>query len=246
MLDKILESERLVFKPFSVLSEEEKEIIIKSWNNPFNARYNATKDARKSVNEIVNQEEPTFQDLDNYDDCMYFRVVFDKSTGALVGTCRFGKYYKSENNECWDFGFNVLLSHWCKGYGVEMIGKIIEISRLQGVKFIRGGADCENYGSYKAMIKNGFDYAGTDEDGDYEYILDINKPEKTQSEKQAIWYNHLEMTKKDFGLDKFNRLEFVNKKIIEMVLKIQAGENEDKLVKSYVEELNKIEEFKFN
>ena len=245
MIKEIFESERLVFKPFSSLTEQEKEIVAKSWDNPFNARYNAMKDAKGSVEELSKTAEPTFQDLSDYNDCMYFRVAIDKATGEIIGTCRFGKYYRSETNECWDFGFNVLLKHWYNGYGVEIISKMIELAKNEGVKTFNGGADIENYGSYKAMIKNGFEYDGYDDDGDYRYILDLSKPAKTKAEIDKAWQSHLDMTKKDLGIDKFYRLEKINKKIAEMVKRIQAGENEDELVKFYFEELNEIEKFKF-
>ena len=245
MIKEIFESERLIFKPFSSLTEEQKEVVAKSWNNPFNARYNAMKDAKGSVEELSRSAEPTFQDLSNYDDCMYFRVAFDKETNEIIGTCRFGKYHRSKTNECWDFGFNVLLKYWYKGYGVEIIGKMIELAKNEGVKTFNGGADIENYGSYKAMIKNGFEYDDYDEDGDYRYLLDLSKPAKTKTEIDNAWLSHLDMTKKDLGIDKFNRLEAINKKIAEMVARIRAGENEDDLVKIYFEELNEIEEFKF-
>ena len=124
MVEKEFERNRLVFKPFSTLTDDEKKIIVKSWENPFNARYNKTKDANESVEKISRLAQPTFKKLEQYEDCMYFRAVFDKTTGELIGNCRFGKYYKSKTNECWDFGFNVLLKHWLKGYGTEIIGKI--------------------------------------------------------------------------------------------------------------------------
>ncbi len=245
MIKEIFESERLLFKPFSSLTEQEKETVAKSWSNPFNARYNAMKDAKGSVEELSKSAEPTFQDLDNYNDCMHFRVAFDKTTGEIIGTCRFGKYHRSKTNNCWDFGFNVLLSQWYKGYGVEIIGKMLELARSEGVKTFVGGADMENYGSYKAMIKNGFDFVGYDEDGDYRYIADLSKPAKTKAEIDEIWANHLEMTKKDLGIDKFTRLEAINLKIAEMVKRIQSGENEDELVKVYFKDLNENEEFRF-
>jgi len=245
MINETFESERLTFKPFSSLTEEQKEIIAKSWSNPFNARYNAMKNPRKSVDELCETKEPTFKNLEDYQDCMYFRVAFDKTTDEVIGTCRFGKYHRSKTNDCWDFGFNVLLKYWYKGYGVEIIGKMLELARAEGVKTFVGGADIENYSSYKAMIKNGFEYDGYDEDGDYRYILDLRKPAKTKEEIDNAWLSHLDMTKKDLGVDKFNRLEAINKKIVEMVARIQAGENENELVKVYFEKLNKIEEFKF-
>ena len=54
---------------------------------------------------------------------------------------------------------------------------MLELARSEGVKSFVGGADMENYGSYKAMIKNGFDFVGYDEDGDYRYISDLSKRE---------------------------------------------------------------------
>lgn len=110
------------------------------------------RDARGSVEKLSKSAEPTFQDLSNYSDCMYFRVAFDKTTGEIIGTCRFGKYHRSGTNDCWDFGFNVVLSHF----------------------------------------------------------------------------------------------EAINKKITEMVKRIQSGEKEDELIIVYFEELNEIEEFKFS
>ena len=246
MMSEIFQSERLIYKPFSSLDSIGKEIIAKSWDNPFNARYNAMSDARESVEELSNIVEPTFNNLDDYYDCMYFRVVFDKGTGEIVGTCRFGKYYRSENGECWDFGFNVLLKYWGKGYGVEIVNQMIEVARSKGVKTFVGGADMENYASYKAMIRNGFEYVGYDDDGDYRYILDLSKKSKSKIEIERIWNEHLERTKKDLGIDKFNKLEKINIEIHEMVKRIQSGEDEDELVNCYFEKLNKIEKFKFS
>ena len=153
---------------------------------------------------------------------------------------------KSTSTDFWDFGFNVLLKHWFKGYGVEMVNKIIEIAKSCGVNKINGGADIENYGSYKAMVKNGFEFVGYDDDGDYDYVLDLNKPTKTKEEIDKIWKEHLDRTKKDLGEDKFNRLTKINEKIAEMVKRIQQGGNEDVLTQKYFDELNKIEPFKFN
>ena len=243
---EIFESERLIFKPFSELSAEEKKIVGDSWSNPFNARYNTMRDAYASVEELAKQPEPTFNNLEDYDDCMYFRVAFLKATGELVATCRFGKYYHSKTADYWDFGFNVLLKHWFKGLGAEMVKTIIEIAKTHGVNKINGGADIENYGSYKAMVKNGFDYVGYDDDGDYKYVLDLNEQGKSKQEIDKVWKEHLDRTKKDLGEDKFNRLAKINEKIAEMVKRIQQGEDEDLLVDKYFKELNKIEPFKFN
>ena len=157
-MTKQMESKRLVFKPFSALSAQERQIVGDSWANPFNARYNAMKDPYASVNELASTPEPTFNNIEDYYDSMYFRVAFEKESGKIVGTCRFGKYHSADTDKTWDFGFNVLLNSWYKGYGVEMVAAIIEYAKKCGVTEIIGGADIENYGSYKAMVKNGFEY----------------------------------------------------------------------------------------
>ena len=79
---------------------------------------------------------------------MFFRVVRDKETYEIVGICRYGKYYDSEDNSIWDVGCNMLLKYWHSGYGVEVLTKIIELARNSGVKTIIGGADKENFGSF--------------------------------------------------------------------------------------------------
>lgn len=237
MLKKNFESERLIFKPFQELKESEKEIIIESWSNPFNARYNSTKDAGKYVEDISKLKEPTFQDLNNYYDCMYFRAVFDKKTDEIVGTCRFGKYYKSDVFDCWDFGFNVLLKHWYKGYGTEILGSIVEIAKCENVKKIIGCADMENFASYKAMIKNGFIYSGLDEDGDFIYSLDLEKEKISINKINKNWKDHIKMSKEVLGAEKYHMLEKIDFKILEIVKRIQAGEDEYTLVNNYSSEL---------
>ena len=237
MVEKVFESERLLFKPFSSLTSKEKGIIIQSWSNPFNARYNSTKDAKKSVLNISKLTEPTFKDLNNFYDCMYYRAVFDKSTNQIIGTCRFGKYYRTSNNDCWDFGFNVLLKHWYKGYGTEILGKVVKIARQDGIKSFIGSADAENIGSYKAMIKNGFAYDGIDADGDFVYKLDLAKAENKKDNINQNWNDYIAKLKQKLGLQMFEKLENINIKIKEIVKQIQNGEDENQLANEYYKQL---------
>ena len=233
MIDKTFESQRLLFKPFSCLSHKEKGVVIKSWSNPFNAKYNSMNNVKKSVKDLCLRTEPTFTDLNNYYDCMCFRVAFDKITNKIVGTCRFGVYYKLKSIDCWDFGFNVLLDYWYMGFGTEIIQAIISIAHKQGIKTIVGSADIENLGSYKSMIKNGFEYGGRDVDGDYSYRLELNQRVKTQKEVENNWQTHLQMTRKDLGKQRFGEIEANNKTIFDMVSRIQNGEKPKKLIVSY-------------
>lgn len=242
-----IESERLIFDKFSDLSDEDKKVIGGSWANPFNARYNHMSAPYESVEELSNLNDPTFENLEDYYNSMFFRVVREKENGKIIGTCRFGKYHSADNNDVWDFGFNILLKYWGKGYGAEVLKKIVEIAREFGIKRIIGGADRENYASYKAMIKNGFKYDSVDNDGDYRYILDLESPVPSEGDCAMRWEEHLRRTKKDLGEDKFNRLEFINNRIKDLVIKLNScNADEESLIKKYYEELNDIEEFKFN
>lgn len=246
MTKEFFETERLILKPFSMLNEEEKKIVGDSWANPFNARYNEMRDPYGSVEELANLPEPTFSDFNNYYDCMFFRVAFSKENGEIVGTCRFGKYHACENADVWDFGDNVLLKHWFKGYGAEIVSKICDIAKERGALRVRGSADKENYGSYKAMTRNGFEFFGLDEDGDYDYYRDLTKEMPSKEQCDRNWEKHMEMTKTDLGEEKFANLEFINKEIANLVKRIQAGEDEQMLVEEYFERLNAIEQFPMN
>lgn len=248
----IIETERLILKPFSSLRDNLglKEELIKSWDNPFNARYNAEPDSRKSVEELMLHDEPTFTKIgagkEFYRDTMFFRVAYDKKTGELIGSCRFGKYPESKTMKKWDFGFNVLVRHWGKGYGTEMVRKIIEIARDEDAKYFRGGADNDNFASYHAMVKNGFKYIGIDKDKDFEFQLRLSRtPSKEDCEKE--WKKHIKRyikrKSKDghiFGSEKYEDLQRINELIKEMVKKIQNGEDEDLLVQQYNAKVEKI------
>ena len=235
--------DRIEFRKFSELSEDQKRIIAKSWGNPFNQRYNYEPgDIYETVNELSLKQEPTFQNISDYYDTMYFRAVFLKGSQELIGTCRYGKYHGTDDASYWDFGFDVRIKYWFKGYGAEIIKNIISIARGHeiDVKRIRGSADLENYGSYKAMIRNGFDYIDYDSDGDYEYQLDLIKPEKSEKEILDNWDRHMKRTINDLESKKvglFKELEYINTETKIMVEKIQNGEDEDSLVEQYYEKL---------
>ena len=251
---KIIETERLILKPFSTLSEEEKKKIGKSWKNPFNARFNGQRKPYSAVEEISKREEPTFSIIEksneSYYDTMYFRAVFDKETGDLIGTCRFGMYYKTQSLLTWDFGFNIILKHWSKGYGVELLKGICDFAHNNGACFMVGGASNDNFGSYHAMVKSGFVYNGIDSDNDFQFMRNLTLPMPNQQEINKEWEKHIQryIERKDekhnkFGAEKYNKLNEINALIKEMVNRIHNGEDEDKLVKEYYKKCKSILKF---
>jgi RimJ/RimL family protein N-acetyltransferase len=230
---------RIQFKKFSELSQEEKMIIYNSWSNPINARYNSMKDPMGSIEELYTLTEPTFKNLNDYYDCMYFRVVIDQKTNDIVGTCRYGKYYKTDEDCVWDFGFNVVLKFWYEGYGTEILSKIIDIARASNIKSIVGSADKENFGSYKAMIKNGFEYIGIDDDGDYEYSIDLSKDSPSQVVINHNWNDYIDKLNMDLGKEYIEILEQQNLNIRQLVERLKNEECENILISEFNENITK-------
>ena len=247
MIMKLFETERLIEKSFSELTDEEKQGIVRSFKNPFNARFNAIDNPYTTVEEISTRKEPTFsgigKTLDTFKDTNYFRAFFDKFSGELVGVSRFGVYYKKQKIDIWDFAmFNVLMKHWGRGYGVEMLKGICDFAITKGVKYIYAGADHDNFGSYHAMIKSGFKYSGT-EDGDFEYRRDLSIPFPTEKQINEEWEKHIRRYIRKYGKKRFNRLMKINNLTKEMVNRIKNGENEDELIMKYYKICNELQEF---
>lgn len=246
MFEKI-ETKRLIFKPFSTISQEEKRIIVESWKNPFNARFNAICNPTSTCEEIACRKEPTFSIIEkstpSFKDTNYFRVVFDKESGELVGVCRFGMYYTYQKKEIWDFAlFNVVMKHWGKGYGAEMLQGVCEFAKQKGVKYLYAGASNDNFASYRTMIKNGFKYCGLSE-GDFEYRRDLSLPSPTSEEIESEWLLHIRRYIRKFGKKRYSRLMKISSLIQEMICKIKSGEDEKILTEKYFEICNKIEPF---
>lgn len=248
MFEQTIKTERLIDKPFSLLTKEQKDEIVKSWKNPFNARFNAINNPSDTIEEISSRKEPTFlvieKSFESFKDTNYFRAVFDKKTGELIGVCRFGIYYEKQKLDTWDFAlFNVLIKHWGKGYGVEMLSGVCKFAKTKGVKYIYASANNDNFGSYHAMINSGFKYSGLDEDGDFAFRRDLAKPMPTKEEINEEWQKHIRRYIRKFGKRRFDRLNTINKLTKEMHERIKAGEDEDKLVKEYYDICNQIEAF---
>lgn len=242
----MISNRELEFVPFRELTEEELHLIGKSWANPINARYNGMRDPYGSAIELSKLEEPTFIDKDNYYDHNYYRAVFIKrndGTGnrEMIGTCRYGNY------EVWDFGFNILLKHWFEGFGAQILSHIIECEREAGATRIRGGADIENFGSYKAMVRNGFVMSRNpdeelDSDGDFEYWLEDvqNYTSIAENDVDRNWEYHMERANARLGKIRMQCLDDVNNLVFDLVKKLKAGGDEDKLVAEYMPKIDKL------
>lgn len=199
--------------------KEDAHRIFCAWNNPQSYRYNSIDWNESSVQNMVNYSWPNQWG-------MYFMVLQDEQTGNIVATCRFGTPDKNNKNE-WDFGYSTFRSDdkqnytlddlrnvfkngvtpdklcWGKGYCSIMLDAIIKIAQKEGVQRLISGADGQNWGSQKVMMKNGFSFYEIEDDGDVDFILElydqngnplkIVKPTKQQLE--PVWNAHMQIVK---------------------------------------------------
>ena len=228
MIGNVIETDRLILRKFvydkngkKLSDNNRKEEVLrffKSWSNPQNYRYNEITWDIDDVNEMFDYKMPT-------DWGMYYMIAELKDTGEIVATCRFGQYYDDETNTVWDFGYNVFRGddkesysleeikkafsndglikdekYWGKGYANEIINLIMKLAKNEGMKKLRSGADIDNFGSIKAMVKNGFTYSFIDEDGDPCMEYDLSKFGMEILKKKdidTVWNEYLKIIDKE-------------------------------------------------
>ncbi len=82
----------------------------------------------------INQIKEDFKDLtekSNVNGKEQFWIIFKLETKEMIGICSMP--YKEIDNE-WHVGFRLLDKEWNKGYGSEVLGKLIEIGKTMGYK----------------------------------------------------------------------------------------------------------------
>ena len=247
-----IETDRLVLRPFT---KKDINRIHMAWSNPQSYRYNSIDWDRDAVVEIEGSELPT--DYGMY--LLVAELKQDVGVlkkGQIVATCRFGSPgYPENNNDHWGFGYCVfrfddkqdytledIRQTYKKGgltkdnlyqghqFGQEILEAIILEAKKLGVKHIEDGADINNHGSLKVMIKNGFthkkerDESGNlidvDEDYDFTYTLDLTKPTEklTPEEISRRWEQHLNLVEKNNNLYKQQKEELDKKHYLKSVL----------------------------
>lgn len=87
------------------------------------------------------------------DDGWYPMVVFLKTTGDFLGTC---SIVPMDNGKRWDFGYAVHKKYWRQGYATEILRKLIELGRKNGVRSFSANVAKENVASNAVLNKLGF------------------------------------------------------------------------------------------
>lgn len=83
----------------------------------------------------------------------YPMVVFLKATGDFLGTC---SIIPMDEGSRWDLGYALHKKYWRKGYGTELLQKLIEIGKEKGVRSFSAKVAKENEASNALLKKIGF------------------------------------------------------------------------------------------
>lgn len=118
-------------------------------------------------------------DIEN-DDGWYPMVVYHKATGDFLGTC---SIVPMDDGKRWDFGYAVHKKYWKQGYATEILQKIIDLGKEQGIRSFSANVAQENTASNAVLKKLGFSIQKDTESfrkrgtdiiySEYTYILEV-------------------------------------------------------------------------
>lgn len=174
MRNPILETKRLILRPFTVADAEEAYI---NWtSDPEVARY-MTWNTHPCVEATIGWLTDVETKIDS--DTAYDWVFVRKCDGKLIGS---GGLYFREDFDAFELGYNIMKDCWHQGYTTEAARAMIDFAvKDLSVKKFLGRHAIENPNSGKVMEKVGFKYVkdghyvkmdGTEVDAK-EYILEI-------------------------------------------------------------------------
>lgn len=144
-----IESERLILKPIG--TEQAEEIYAKWASDP-----RVTKYMLYNTHENSDVTRAWLSDVEKnlMSDTSYDWGIYEKSTGELIGSC--GIYYGDET-QTFEPGYNFCYDAWGKGYGTEVLGRMILFAeKTLGQTRMCATACTENERSHHVLEKNGF------------------------------------------------------------------------------------------
>ena len=156
-MSSVIETERLILRPLTVADAG---TAYYSWTgDPEVAKYvswlphNSIHDTIKWLNEIKWKHDDAGRIVPN-DNYIWGFVL--KETGELFGS---GGLIWEEDWQLFQVGYNIMKTHWNRGYTTEAMRAILSFAALSlGVKKVAGGHAKENIASAKVLEKLGFVY----------------------------------------------------------------------------------------
>jgi len=151
-MENIIETERLILRPLTLADAE---TAFYGWTGDAEvAKYvswlphHSIDDAIEWLNEI--EWKPDGSNVD------YIWGFVLKSTGELFGS---GGLIWEENLQMFQVGYNIMKTHWNRGYTTEAMRAILTFAAKNlGIKKVSGGHAKDNLASAKVIEKLGFVY----------------------------------------------------------------------------------------
>ena len=157
---KILETERLILRPFR---RDDAKAMLNNWANDPNVFRYLNADTSYSIEEVHARLDSWFNyfnDIETGSWGMYAIVL--KSTGDVIGEIDFAEL--DINNRSAEVGYQIGKAWWGQGYVAEALKRLIRYCFVEvGLKHIWGNFDSRNINSGKVMIKAGMKYESTTE-----------------------------------------------------------------------------------
>lgn len=149
MITPILESKRLMLRPFNI---EDVEDVYNGWeSDPEIAKYMFW----TSHNDINKTREWINFELEQIEKDDWYRFALElKETGELIGT---GLIYFEDEVQGWEIGYNIGQKYWGNGYTTEAMKRVVLFAKNDlDIKQIVGRFAIENPASGNVMLKLGF------------------------------------------------------------------------------------------
>ena len=157
MMTNIIETERLILRPLTLADAD---TAYHGWTgDPEVAKYvswlphHSIDDTIEWLKEIEWKQDNMGNILTN-DNYIWGFVL--KETGKLFGS---GGLIWVNDWQLFQVGYNIMKSHWNRGYTTEAMAAILQFAALSlGIKKVAGGHAKENLASAKVLSKLGFEY----------------------------------------------------------------------------------------
>lgn len=151
MLERILETERLLLRP---LCMEDAQEAFECWGSDPEVSKYMLWDAQKSVKETEEWIAFELEQLQNEE--WYRFAIVQKESNALIGT---GLLYYEEEVSCWEIAYNIGKPFWGNGYVTEAMQEILHFAKNKlNLQEIVGRYAKENPASGAILKKLGFRY----------------------------------------------------------------------------------------
>lgn len=156
-MKNILETERLILRPWSLDDAEES---FKIWGDAEVMRYIRTGEPHQDVEQTREWIKRMIAHQEQHGFC--FWAMVEKSSGQLSGCC--GMSYQRDGGTPIEFGYNLARSHWGRGLATEAAAAALRYAFEHfALPELAASVDSRNVASVRVLEKIGFVYQRTEQ-----------------------------------------------------------------------------------